>query len=64
MPGRVAAVTCHAGSTACGSVKIRSTFRWLPGVEVISTARDVELAAMLANLTVRGIDRRSPTAAP
>jgi len=49
--------TCHAGSTACGSVKIRSTFRWLAGVEVISTGRNVELAAMLANLTARGIGR-------
>ncbi len=29
----------------------------LPGVEVISTGRNVELAAMLANLTARGIGR-------
>ncbi len=29
----------------------------LPGVEVISTRRNVELAAMLANLTARGIGR-------
>ncbi len=29
----------------------------LPGVEVISSGRNVELAAMLANLTARGIGR-------
>jgi riboflavin biosynthesis pyrimidine reductase len=29
----------------------------LPGIEAISTGRNVELAAMLANLTARGIGR-------